>query len=93
MLSTYERPGRVLGLIGRDPSVSKSNWLHVAIFRFLFTSFEVCLALGFSPFIASYSLSLMDTSIRLDAITSNRNVKLCSVGYDLEVQGAMKLCF
>ena len=25
-----------LGIIGRDPSDSKSNWLHVVIFRFLF---------------------------------------------------------
>ena len=25
-------PGRFLGIIGQDPSVPKSNWLHVEIF-------------------------------------------------------------
>ena len=29
-------PGKILGTIGRDPSVSKSNRLHVDIFRFSF---------------------------------------------------------
>ena len=28
--------GRFLGIIGWDPSVSKSNWLHLDIFRFFF---------------------------------------------------------
>ena len=31
------RPGRFLGLIGQNLSVSKSNRLHVVIFRFFFT--------------------------------------------------------
>ena len=34
-------PGKFLGIVGRDPSDSKSNWLHVGIFRFCFPSFEV----------------------------------------------------
>ena len=29
-------PGRILGEIGRDPNVSKSNWLHVHMLRFSF---------------------------------------------------------
>ena len=27
-------PWKILGIIGQDPTVSKSNWLHVDIFRF-----------------------------------------------------------
>ena len=34
-------PGRLLGIIGQNPSVSKSNRLHVVIFRFFFIKFEV----------------------------------------------------
>ena len=29
-------PGRFLGITGWDPSVWKSNWLHVDILRFTF---------------------------------------------------------
>ena len=29
-------PRRFLGIIGQNPSVSKSNWLHVVIFQFFF---------------------------------------------------------
>ena len=32
-------PGRFLGIVGRDPSVSKTSWLHVDIFQFLFIRF------------------------------------------------------
>ena len=31
----------VWGIVGQDPSDSKSNWLHVDIFQFCFHSFEV----------------------------------------------------
>ena len=31
--------GRLLSIIGRDPSVCKSNWLHVYILRFSFIKF------------------------------------------------------
>ena len=35
-LSTSEQsPGRYLGIIGHNPSVPKTNWLHVVIFWFL----------------------------------------------------------
>ena len=27
-------PGKFLGIVGQDPRDSKSNWLHVNIFRF-----------------------------------------------------------
>ena len=33
-------PGRFLGIINQNPSVSKSNWLHVVIFRFFFISLK-----------------------------------------------------
>ena len=33
-------PRRFLGMIGWDPSVAKSNWLHVDIFRFSFIDFK-----------------------------------------------------
>jgi hypothetical protein len=29
-------------MISRDPSVSKSNWLHVEIFQFILYEFGVC---------------------------------------------------
>ena len=35
-------PMKFLGIVGQDPSDSKSNWIHVDIFRFFFHSFEVC---------------------------------------------------
>ena len=35
-------PGRFLDIIGGDPSVSKSNWLHDHIFRVFLYWFEVC---------------------------------------------------
>ena len=42
VLLTLERQkGRFLGIISRDPSVSKSIRLHVVIFGFVFTNFEV----------------------------------------------------
>ena len=31
-------PGRFLGIIVQNPSISKSNWLHVVIFRLIYTS-------------------------------------------------------
>ena len=34
-------PGNFLGIVGQDPSDSKSNRLHVDIFQFFFHSFEV----------------------------------------------------
>jgi hypothetical protein len=34
-------PGKFLGIVGQDPSDSKSNGLHVDIFWFSFYSFEV----------------------------------------------------
>ena len=34
-------PGKFLGIVGQDPSDSKSNWLHVHIFPVLLYSFEV----------------------------------------------------
>ena len=33
---------RVLDIDGRDPSVSKSNQVHVDIYRFFFNYFEIC---------------------------------------------------
>jgi hypothetical protein len=33
-------PGKFLGIVGQDPSDSKSSWLHVDILRFCFYSFE-----------------------------------------------------
>ena len=35
-ISMCHCPGRFLGINGQDPSVSKSNWLHVDIFRLFF---------------------------------------------------------
>ena len=32
---------KFLGIVGQDPSDSKSNWLHVGIFWLFFHSFEV----------------------------------------------------
>ena len=34
-------PGKILGIVGQDPSDCKSNRLHVDIFRLCFHSFEV----------------------------------------------------
>ena len=34
-------PGKFLGIVGKDPSDSKCNQLHVDIFRVCFHSFEV----------------------------------------------------
>ena len=45
VLSLWNRavPGKFLAIVGQDPSDSKSNRLHVDIFRFCsFQSFEVC---------------------------------------------------
>ena len=47
----HQCPGRFLGIIGPNPSVSKSNRLHGVIFRFFFTS------LRFSPFIGQHSVA------------------------------------
>jgi len=33
--------GKFLGIVGQDPSDSKSNWSHVDIFRVSFNSFEI----------------------------------------------------
>ena len=33
-LDLHQCPGRFLGIVGQDPSVSKSNRLHVEVFRF-----------------------------------------------------------
>ena len=34
-MDTFQQcPGRFLGIIGRVPNISKSNWLHVDILRF-----------------------------------------------------------
>ena len=35
-----QRPRTILGIIGRDPSVSKSNRLHIDIFRVSLMKFE-----------------------------------------------------
>jgi hypothetical protein len=35
---SIQGPWRLLGIIGEDPSVSKSNWLHVVSFQFSFIS-------------------------------------------------------
>ena len=40
-LTSGPMPGKFLGIVGQDPSDSKSNRLHVDIFRFCFHSFEV----------------------------------------------------
>jgi hypothetical protein len=34
-------PVKFLDIVGQDPSISKSNWLHVDIFWFCFHSFEI----------------------------------------------------
>ena len=33
--------GRFLGIVGQNPSVSKSNWLHVVIFLFFLYKIKV----------------------------------------------------
>ena len=33
--------GKFLGIVSQDPSDSKSNWLHVDIFRFWLYSFKI----------------------------------------------------
>ena len=35
--------GNFLGVISQNPSVSKSNWLHIVIFRFFFINFRYIL--------------------------------------------------
>ena len=38
-----ECPGRFLGIIRQNPSVAKSNWLHVVVvFQFSIYEFEEC---------------------------------------------------
>ena len=39
--SGYQCPREIFGLIGRNPSVSMTNGLHVDIFQFFFILFEV----------------------------------------------------
>ena len=39
-LPSMQCPRRFLGIISRDPSVSKSNWLHIDIFHFFLHQFE-----------------------------------------------------
>ena len=34
-------PGKILGIVGQDPTDSKSNWLLVDMFQFCFHSFEI----------------------------------------------------
>ena len=46
-------PGKSLGIVGQDPSDSKSNQLHVDIFRFCFHSFEVYSIIDSSKMIAN----------------------------------------
>ena len=38
--SCNQSPGRILGIIGQDPSVPESKRLHVDIFWFFFVTFE-----------------------------------------------------
>ena len=45
-------PGRFLGIIGRDPTVSKSNWLHIGIFHFIFINLRYILK--FSSMIGNF---------------------------------------
>ena len=40
-MSESALPGKFLGIVSQDPSVSKSNRLHVDIFRVCIQSFEV----------------------------------------------------
>jgi hypothetical protein len=39
-VSRYQCPGRFLGKLGRDPSVSKSNWLHLVICQFFYINLK-----------------------------------------------------
>jgi hypothetical protein len=41
ILIVYTNAWKFLGIVGQNPSDSKSNRLHVDIFRFCFDSFEV----------------------------------------------------
>ena len=47
----HQCPGRFLGMMGPNASVSKSNQLHGVIFRFVFIN-----SLRFSPFVGQHSV-------------------------------------
>ena len=47
-------PGKFLGIVGQDPGGSKSNRLHVDIFRFCFHSFEVYSSVDSSDMISRF---------------------------------------
>jgi hypothetical protein len=47
-------PGKFLGIVGQDPSDSKSNRLHVDIFWVFFHSFEVYIFLDSSKMVSNY---------------------------------------
>ena len=54
-LHTYSPvPGKFLGIVGQEPSDSKSSWLHVDIFRFCFHSFEVYFFIDSSKMIGNF---------------------------------------
>ena len=57
-------PGIFLGIVDKDPSDSKSNRLHVDIFRFCFHSFEVysidsSKMIGNSPEVSNFNRLLL----------------------------------
>jgi hypothetical protein len=58
-------PGKFLGIVGQDPSDSKSIRLHVDIFRFCFHSFEAYSSIdsskmiGESPEVSNFNWSFL----------------------------------
>ena len=59
-MNSYESrnlcPGKFLGILGRYPTVSKSNWVHGEILRFLFNRLEYILFLKKSAIFWSLEL-------------------------------------
>ena len=48
-------PGKFLGIVSQDPSDSKSNRLHVDIFRFCFHSFDIVYSIDSFKMISNLS--------------------------------------
>ena len=75
----WQVPGKFLSIVGQDPSDSKSNRLHVDIFRFCVHSLEVYSSIdssetiGYSPEVLnSNRVFLQHTSAELPMTSHNQ---------------------